>query len=312
MQLKILIIGTGVIGTLYAIALSEYNQIHHYVRKNKFNEWDNKTIIYDILDERRKKNEWNIHGTYTFQCVDKVSEWYDLVIVPVNSYQLTNILNEINLQAPSIKYLLMTLNWKGSSDIDKIIKPEQYIMGYAGGGGTYKNNQNILWGNIGSDVMLGNIFEVQSELLQEVNSLFLSSGIKPEIPFNIIHAIWLHNISTAPFGVALTKYNNIYKTVEDKDLIRVCFNAMKECYQICSKRGVELKRFPETKMYSLPFWILYPLFKRNLNREVTQRYTAHALLALDEMKCNFIEMLETAKELNVQTPNMKILDSLIR
>ncbi|WP_227453023.1 hypothetical protein [Clostridioides sp. ES-S-0108-01] len=44
---------------------------------------------------------------------------------------------------------------------------------------------------------------------------------------------------------------------------------------------------------------------------ITQRYTAHALLALDEMKCNFLEMLETAKELNVQIPNMKILDSLI-
>lgn len=309
--MKILIIGTGVIGTLHAIALSEHNQIHHYVRKHKFNEWNNKTIKYDILDERKAKSGWNTHGTYTFQCVDKILEEYNLIIVPVNSYQLCDVLSEINGQDPSAKYLLMTLNWKGTSDIDKIINPEQYILGYASGGGTYKDNYSTLWGNIGSDVLLGNVCEMQNDLLQKVNSLFLKSKIKPEIPPNILHALWLHNISTAPFGVALTKHNNIQKTVEDKELVRVCFKAMKECYQICSKRGVALKEFPEIKIYSLPFFILYPLFRKNLNGEVAQRYTAHALLALDEMRCNFCEMLETANELNMQVPNMKILHSLI-
>lgn len=309
--MKILVIGTGVIGTLYAIALSKHNQIYHYVRKHKLNEWNKKTINYDILDERQPRNNRNTFGTYAFQCVDKITEPYDLIIIPVNSYQLIEILKEINGQAQSANYLLMTLNWKGTSDIDHIISLEQYILGYASGGGTYKDNNTVLWGNVGSDLLLGSVNKVQNNLLQKVTSMLLESEIKPEIPFNILHALWLHNISTAPFGIALTKHKNVKKTVGDKELVRVCFGAMRECYQICSKRGVSLKEFPETKMYSLPFFILYPLFKKNLNGEIAQRYTAHALLALDEMKCNFYEMLETGRSLNIKMPNMEILHHLI-
>jgi len=313
--MKILVIGTGVIGTLYSIVLSEYSQIYHYVRKNKFNDWDNKTIKYDILDERRTKKDRNTYGTYTFQCVSKISEKYDLVIVPVNSHQLCEALIEINQQEPYAKYLIMSSNWKGTLDIDEIIKPEQYVMGYAGGGGTYKDNNSIMWGNIGNDVLLGSVFEVQNRLLQEINSLFRKSKITPEIPSNILHALWLHNIASAPFGAALIKYKDIEKTFADKELSRTCFSAFKECYKICSARGVNLNDFPETKifklMFSLPFFIQLFLFKRNLSGEAAKRYTAHALLAIDEMKYNFHQILETARELNVYVPNMEKLNFLI-
>lgn len=309
--MKILIVGNGVIGTLYAIALAEQNEIHHYVRENKFREWNKKQIKYDMLDERLSKKDWHTQGTYTFTCVDKITESYDLIIVPVNSYQLCDVLKEINEQAPNANYLFMTLNWNGTGEIDSIIDPAQYVMGYAGGGGTYKDGRTLLWGNIGSDVMIGKVHDSQNTLLKKVEALFSGSKIKPEIPSNVLHALWLHNVGTAPFGVAFTKHNSLEKTINDKALVRLCFRAMKECYKLCARRGVDLKKFPETKMYSVPFFILYPLFKKNMRGEAAQRYTAHALLALDEMKCNFYEMLDTAGKLNVQMPNMEALQSLL-
>ena len=304
-----------VIGTIYSIALSEYNNITHYVRKSKLNEWNKKTINFDILDERRPKKDRNTFGKYTFKCIDKITEKYDLIIVPVNSYQLCDALSEINQQCRSAKYLIMSLNWKGTSDIDKIITPGQYVMGYAGGGGTFKENNSILWANIGNDILLGSAYDIQNSLLQEVNTLFLKIKIVPEIPSNIIHALWLHNIASAPFGAALIKHKDLQKTFADKELGKACFGAFKECYKILSARGVNLKEFPETKifslMFSLPFFIQSYMLKKNLNGEAAQRYTSHALLAVDEMKYNFLEILKTARELNVSVPNMEKLNFLI-
>ena len=276
---------------------------------------DNRVIDYDILDERRAKKERNTYGTYKFQCIDQVSKKYDLVIVPVNSYQLCDALIEINQQVPSARYLIMSLNWIGASEIDAIIRPEQYVMGYAGGGGTLKDKNSILWGNIGNDVMLGCVYEAQNSLLRDVNALFLESGITPEIPSNVLHALWLQNVASAPFGAAFSKHKDIMKTFADKELVRVCFKAFRECYDILSARGVNLKDFPEAKMFSLlfklPISIQLYMLKKNLSGEAAQRYTSHALFALDEMKNNFAQILDTARELNVYVPNMEKLNSLI-
>ena len=313
--MKILVIGTGVIGTLYSIALSECNEIVHYVRSHKLNEWDNKTIKYDFLDERLPKKERNTHGSYTFRCTGNIKDGYDLIFVPVNSYQLSDTLSEINIQAPNARYLIMTLNWKGNSETDKILKPEQYVLGYAGGGGTYKENNSLLWANMGNDILLGSVYEAQKKLLDKVNALFLEVKIKPEIPSNILHALWLHNIASAPFGAALIKHRDLNKTFADKELGKACFGAFKECYDIVSARGVNLKEFPETKifklMFSLPVFIQSAILKGNLKGEAAERYTSHAILAIKEMKSNFDEILKTARELNVSVPHMEKLNSLI-
>lgn len=65
--MKILIVGTGVIGTLYAQALSNKNEVIHFVRKNKLNDVNNKTIPFDIIDERESKKNMYTKGEYTYR-----------------------------------------------------------------------------------------------------------------------------------------------------------------------------------------------------------------------------------------------------
>jgi ketopantoate reductase len=154
--MNILIVGAGVIGTLYGHALSKHHEITHFVRENKFNIMNKRTISYDIIDERENEEDMYTIGEYTYKCVDNVNCDYDLIIVPVNSYQLDEVLETLIKQAPNSDYLLFTLNWNGTGKIDNILKKEQYIMGYAGGGGTFKDK--LLWGNIGQDIMLGTVY----------------------------------------------------------------------------------------------------------------------------------------------------------
>lgn len=304
--MKILIVGTGVIGTLYGKVLSEKHEISHLVREEKLSKLNNKKITFDIIDERKEENNQNTKGSYTYTCTSKADDSYDLIMAPVKSFQLINVLKTLVKQAPKAKYLLFTLDWNSSIEIDDILKKDQYIMGYAGGGGTFKGD--LLWANIGGDIMLGAVHKEQASLLKNTDELFKTCGITPDIKLNPLHWLWIHNIGSAPLGVALAKYHNMSKLLNDTDLVKTAFVAMLEGYDICEKRGVDLKNFKEVEMMKTPFDTLYPMFKNNFETNpIMQRYTAHAVDAIDEMVQNFKEIYKTGSDLGIDMPNMKAL-----
>jgi 2-dehydropantoate 2-reductase len=308
--MKILIVGTGVIGTIYGSVLSEKHNVLHFVRKEKLDSLNNKEITYDILDERMDKKHQNTSGTYIYNCVDQADDSYDLIIVPVKCFQLKEVLHMLIKQAPNANYLLFTLDWNSISDIDSILEKNQYIMGYAGGGGTFKSD--LLWANVGNDIMLGGVHQEQQPLLDNVSELFKSCGIIAEIPNNPLHWLWIHNVGSAPLGVALAKYNDIGKLLNDRTLVKTSFLAMREGYKICKKRGVNLKQYGEVKMISIPLLLLYPMFRFNFTKNpIMQRYTAHAIDSIDEMVQNFKEIFQTGSSLGIDMPNMKILMEII-
>lgn len=76
--------------------------------------------------------------------------------------------------------------------------------------------------------------------------------------------------------------------------------------------GVNLSEFPEVEMYNMPFYVMYPMLKNNFEENpIVQRYTAHALLAIDEMKDNLKKMLQLGNKMGVTMSNMQKLDNLI-
>jgi len=308
--MNILVVGTGVIGTLYACALSEKHTVSHFVRKEKLKLFHNKKITFDLIDERKDKKHQNTNGSYTYHCVTEANNSYDLIIVPVKTHQLKSVLKTLIQQAPDVNYLLFTLDWNSTEEIESILNKKQYIWGYAGGGGTFKGD--LLWANLGNDIMLGAAYIEQKSLLERTSELFKSCGIIPEIADNPLHWLWIHNAGTAPFGVALAKNNDINQFLNDRKLVNISFLAMRECYQLCKKRGVDLKEYAEVKMTSIPLFLLYPLFKRNFKKNPTmKRYTAHAIDSIDEMVANFNEMYQMGLKLDVDMPNMQILSQII-
>ena len=308
--MNILMVGTGVIGTIYGCALSKMHTITHYVREEKLELFQNKTIPYDIIDERMGKKEQNTTGSYTYHCVAEASDAYDLIMVPVKNQHLIGLLQTLTKQAPHTNYLIFTLDWDYVDSIEKLVRKDKYIMGYAGGGGTFKDN--LLWGNIGNDIMLGAAYEEQKPLLETVTEAITACGIIPEVPANPVHWLWIHNVGSAPLAPALNIYAGMMELIQDKALVKIAFKAMRECYQICEKRGVDLKKYGEVKMISMPLFLLYPMFKMNFTKNpVMQRYTAHAKDSLDEMLYNFKQIYKTGQSLGVIMPNMDYSNELI-
>ncbi len=308
--MKILVVGTGIIGSLYGYALSQKHNVFHYVREEKLKLMDQKMISLDIIDERKEKKQRNTNGNYTYHCVAKAAADYDLIIVPVKSLQLLGVLKTLSMQAPSANYLIMTLDWNMSDEFEKILGKSHYILGYAGGGGTFRENQ--LWANLGDDIMLGAVCPEQQTLLESVNNTFRSCDIIPKIEENPLHWLWVHNVGSAPLGAALQKYHDMDLLLKDKKLVKVSFKAMRECYKICERRGVDLKSYDDVKMMSMPLFLLYPMFRLNFAKNpVMKRYTSHAVDSIDEMVDNFKEIYESGTSFGIDMPNMKHLAEII-
>ena len=86
--MKIGILGTGVIGTLYGWALSEKNEVIHIVRNEKREIYNGRVFRMDVIDERIEGDNQNIISQYTINAESKADNSFDLLIVPVAEQQL--------------------------------------------------------------------------------------------------------------------------------------------------------------------------------------------------------------------------------
>jgi 2-dehydropantoate 2-reductase len=308
--MKILIIGTGVIGTIYGWALAESgNEVVHYVCKGKGNRYAG-GIQLNMLDERQGHPKLNTL-MYPVRCVEQItpSDAYELVLVSVNAFKVEAVLREIVPVSGNADFLIFCANWHGTGIIDRYLPSQCYVLGYPDGGGTYRNG--LLWGNLGAEVHLGDANGKAAPLIERLKRLFEQADMKPDLPENILHWLWIHNVMSTPFWVGYWKYRNTAAFLSDRALLRQCILATKECLNICRRRGIDLSQYDDAQWFRFPIWLVVLMVRWLWTHNASmQRYTAHAASESDEPRRSFDSILQTGRELGVVMPNMEKLQSL--
>jgi ketopantoate reductase len=308
--MKTLIVGTGVIGVIYGWALSEAGvDVTHFVRKGKRDNFKG-GVSLDLLDERKGHLKYNT-TTYALKCVEEISpaDQYELIIVPTNVHQVEGALETLVPVSGQAIFLIFSGNWEGTAFVDRWLPRERYLLGYADGGGTIRDD-GVYWTNLGSEVHLGEVAGQPTEKLEKVKALFTRASMRPDVQKNILHWLWLHNASVIGFAAGFAKYRNVAAYLRDKALVRGSILSTQELCELCRLRGADLKKYPEMGYLNLPAWLMAPLFRLNLRRnESMQRYTAHAASAgsLRETKVYYAGMMKTAKELGFEMPHTEAL-----
>jgi ketopantoate reductase len=310
--MKILIVGTGVIGTIYGWALSAAGlDVVHLVRSGKAPPL--RGVIVDILDERKGYVKYN-KTEYLLKTVDTldIGSAFDLVIVPTNWCQTQAVLEAIVPKCQHSFFYILTSNWKGADIFDRILKRNQYILGYPDGGGTIKDG--AYWTNIGPEIHIAAPSEENKAGFNLINSIFSKANIKLDEQENMLHWLWVHNAGSLPMMVAFQKHKNINQFLNDKKLLKQSFLATRECLALCEKRGAYSNKYPEIAAFKWPMWLLTPIFKYNFkHNESMKRYTAHAeRIPKDDILCNYNDILATARELNLNIPNFEELGDLLK
>lgn len=306
--MKILIVGAGVIGTVYGWILSEAgNDITHFVRKGKSIKLKSGVEI-DILDSR-KNHKGKFIRKYSIKTTEslKKTDNYDLVIVPTKPYQLEEALRQLADKLSRTDYLLLTQNWYGTENIDRIIPQTNYIFGDAKAGGTYQANKLVC--AVFPSIDIGHVSGQNTKCLEKTSEVFINIGIIPTIQKNILHYIWIQYAINAGFWPALVRAGGLRQLLKDRRTGDLSLFSVKECLEVVSKRGVDLSKYPDVKMYSNTSYLTRRIAEIVLNimfrfNESVKRTSAHALSDPREIRESYFDLLNTGRNLGVEMPVM--------
>jgi 2-dehydropantoate 2-reductase len=307
--MKVLIVGAGIIGSVFGWALTDGgHDVTHFVRKGKAAQFANGMPV-DVLENRKGKK--NFIGKYNIKVTEALapSDEYELVIVPTKPYQVMDVLKQIVPLTGNADYLLLTQNWNGTGEIDAVLPQTRYIYGDAHAGGVFKDD--LLIGVIMNDIVLGQVNGKQDAILKKFVALFEGIQMKVALPENILHYIWVQYAINAGLWTGLVRVGDLQKLLGDKENGPLSLLSVKECLDVAAKRGIDLKKYPESQMYMntgskigamIAGMMVRMMFKFNPS---VQRASAHGLGDPIEIKEAFNSLLKTGAELGVEMPVTK-------
>ena len=306
--MKILIFGAGVIGVTYAWQLSEAGcDITLLARPDKAEQLKQNGIQIECLDTRGLKQTL----TRTVYRPAIVSELrtegrYDLIIVAVNSHQISEVLPVLKEKAGQTDILFFSNNWSGIEEIAQVLPPEQYFFGYpfkAGGGRDANGIQTVIFGTRFTDTVLGEKDGTVSARVKRIHQALKKARMNPVISKDIVGYLQAHYIWAAANVGAYMQAGSYQRFASDWRGMRALYLAMREGFEVCRARGVDPARIWPTSFYYLPLFLLVPFSRMLYRMPVMQRmFEGHVLHSPAEMHAMYYEVLQSGKQHHISMP----------
>jgi ketopantoate reductase len=313
--MNVLVVGTGIIGSIYGWALADGgHHVVHLVRSGRSPALRS-GLKLDVID-RRKGHKRNFRGLYRLDAVETLlpEETFELVIVPVKHYALVQALKEVVPRVGDSKFLLLTQNWRGTTDIDPVLPRSCYVYGDAKAGGTF--SEGTLAAALKA-IDIGSPEGEPSALARKVEALFASAGIQTSLHTNMLHYLWIQYAITGGLWAALIQAGTLDAMLNDRTATLTALKAACECLEVVRRRGVGLSQYPEAAPFltnsalrkRINIWITRWMFRRD---EYTKRCSAHAFGDPVEVKTFYDDLIATGRELGVSMPVMNGCAQAIR
>ena len=312
-DVKVLIIGRGVVGTIYGWALSRAGvDVTHVVRKQQLPS----TETLDLLDLRPGFPK-HLRATYAPKTVDHIqpSDGFDLVIVATKHYQVAQAISQYLPGAPCATFLLFTANWDGTTEIDRLLPRSSLLWGYAAASGG-PDAQGVLVVTVNPSVRFGMLEGSDPEKFKAVTKLFQQAGFTLDIKPNIIEWLWVHHaINAGGIGICLWA-GGIAEATRSFTTLRLGTLATREALAVAAARGVDLERYPEAKnILNTPVWlaglaVTYAIRFTQKGRRLLR--ASHFTHSPEEMKRYYFDVLNTGESLGVAMPHLSSLRERIQ
>ena len=305
--MKVLIVGRGVVGTIYGWALSKAGiDVTHVVRKELPS-----AATLDLLDLRPGYPK-NTRVTYAPKTVAQIgpADGFDLVIVATKHYQAAEAIRQYLPGAPRATFLLFTANWDGTAEIDRLLPRSSILCGYAAASGG-PDAQGILIATVAPTVRFGMLESSDPEKYKAVTELFQRAGFAMDIKPNIVEWLWVHHaINAGGIGICLWA-GGIAEATRSFKTVRLGLWAIREALDVVAARGVDLEKYPDAKsVLNMPAWLAAPALTYSIRfTEKGRRLLrgSHFAYSPDEMKRYYFDVLNTGQNLGVAMPHLSAL-----
>lgn len=304
--MKILVFGTGVIGTIYGYVLAQAGQdVTHYVRASKIPALTG-GIDLQLLDARYSpaREERTVYRPRLTETL-RNGDGYDLVIVSVRHHQLDSVLRLLRDRIGNAHVLLFGGNWSGFDGLEEHMPRARFLLGFPVAGGGFRGA--TLDGSLLNEVRLGELDGQNTARLRAIRRVFESAGIKVDIQPNMEHWLWVHfAINSGIIGAAF-QAGGAERLLNNIEYLHAGILAGREALAVCRARGVDVDAFEDASAFYLPAWLgaiaIWFMMKSNMpTRKIMETHTA-----LDELRAIYSDVLRTGEELQVAMPHLAAL-----
>lgn len=311
--MKTLILGAGVVGTVYAWQMSQAGyDVTLWVRQGKREQVEKEGVHIRCTDSRGKKNE-QLDTVYRPKVVDDVSpeDGYQLIIVCVKSNQVEPVLPMLAERLGKADVLFFQNNWWGDEKIKQHLPPSRCLFGFSRVVGGWKTDNGIecmLFNSPGMATMLGEKDGQNSSRLEKIEEMMKKSGMKPEISPNILGWLATHYVEYLGATGAILKAGSAKDFAKNSSLVKEAILATREGLDVCRARGIDVgKSAPQNlKLYGLPLFVLVPIGQWQYGMANIQLFfdevTAHNM---DEASAQYYDVLNEGGRLGIKMPFLR-------
>lgn len=303
--MRILIIGTGVIGAIYGWQLTESgNAVTHYVRPGQKEAIDRQGLLIRCQDMRKKANNGMCELIYRPNVTEDVKGAYDLIIVPVKATQLESVLPILTSADERTDILFLQNLWHCHlQKIDDCLPDSRIVYGqpHITGGGKEGNIITCTIFNVkNASTMLGKKSGKKTRQVVRIAQVMDEAGLNPCISRNITAWLLTHFAEANGLVAGVMEAGSAAKFVTSKEYMRHSVQIIREGFRVCAALKAQAwKIYPQVLYYSPIRILLFALLKMYRTQESQRMIQGHISHSPDEMKEMFYTVLHTGELLKV-------------
>jgi 2-dehydropantoate 2-reductase len=293
---KILIIGAGVIGSIFAVKLSAAGQnVTLSASSKRLEELTEKGLLYEENGTVKKANVRIISE------LDN-NERFDFIFVTVRYNQIEAALNQLRNNVNS-NIVTMVNNLNGYDKFEEIVGKGRIIPGFPGAGGSIDNGvlSYMLTPTIIQKTTIGEIDGMRTMRIITLQNILKSADIPTAISKNM--DLWqkshLALVTALANGIYFDGGDN-YTTAENKEALTVISKLLKNNFGKIRSAGIKIEPFKLNIIRLCPISIMNYVISRIFRTKFAEVCIAsHAKNAKEEMKLldwDFREFLKSIEK----------------
>lgn len=309
--MKILVIGAGVLGSLYAARL---HAAGHDVSIMARGERLEQIRARGILLQEHGSELVSTVPIRTIEALDP-QEAFDWVLVLVRRNQVAALLPVLaaNLGTPNL--LFMTNNAAGSGELKAALGRARVVLGFPGAGGERVGDvvRFLILGPRGQPTTLGELDGLVSPRLIQIGRVLREAGFPVAFSPNMDAWLKTHAALVVPIACALyLAGGDNYRLARTRDGLVLMLRAMREGLRVLDRLGIEIEPSHYRWVNRIPEPLLVAVFQRVMATRSAELVMArHANAARDEMSFLTAEFMRLARASSLATPALDWLTEYV-
>ncbi|MEP6988825.1 MAG: 2-dehydropantoate 2-reductase N-terminal domain-containing protein [Chloroflexota bacterium] len=314
--MKILMIGRGVIATLYARAFEKAgNSVTFYVRPGRAAQYG--PFVNLEIRDGRVNSKILTHEKWPISMREELNadHDYDLIFVSVNHNQLDEVVSFLSTRVSKATVLIFNNVWVDPQTAVSALPDEQVVWGFPGGGGGFSGS--TLKGGFVKTVFMGSCGNSnRGTRYQTVRELFRSAGFSVTESKDFRSWLWFHFIMDAGLTVQSLKVGGFATVFSSAAQLKEAFLLMREMLPVLKAKG-DKTGLGSIILLNLPAGLLGFILQKFLGEDSLGRflmtqveasgYGGYELTALYAR-----DVLTDARRLGVPLPRLTALEPVFK